>query len=96
MGVQEIKIEELVHPVYYASKDVIEAVRTLLLRTEALEEEVLRSRLPETALSEDEKKRLEKALHEMREEGAAITLEEFNQHQGYSQEPPSEVQSGST
>jgi hypothetical protein len=93
MAVQEIKIEKLVQPVYNASKDVIGAVRTLILRTEALEEEVLRSRLPQVELSGAEMKRLQKALREMREEGAAITLEEFNQHQGHNQKHRSEVQS---
>ncbi|MGA3406341.1 MAG: hypothetical protein ABSD49_11475 [Candidatus Bathyarchaeia archaeon] len=96
MAVQEVKIEEFVQPVYTASRDVLEAVRALILRTEALEEEVLRSALPEVELSGDETERVEKALHEMREEGAGITLDEFNQHQGINQNPRSEVQSHST
>jgi len=93
MAAQEVKIEKLVQPIYYASKDVMAAVRALILRTEELEEEVPRSRLPEVDLSEDEMNRVEKHLHEMRQEGAAITLEEFNQHQGRHQEPRPEVQS---
>jgi hypothetical protein len=93
MVAEEVKIEKLVQPIYYASKDVIAAVRALILRTEELEEEVLRLRLPEVELSEDEMKRIEKRLHEMRQEGAAITLEEFNQHQRRNQKPRPEVQS---
>lgn len=89
MTAEEVKIEELVQPVYYASRDVIDAVRTLILRTEALEEEVLRSKLPEAEFSAEETKRVEKALHEMRVEGAGITLEEFNQHQRDNQKPRS-------
>ena len=90
---QDTKIEELVQPVYFASRDVMEAVRNLLLRTEALEEEVLKSKLPEVECSEEETNRVRKALHEMREEGAGITLEEFNKHQGINQKRHSEVQS---
>jgi len=79
MAVEDVKIEKLVQPVYYASHAVIEAVRTLILRTEALEEEVLRRNLPEAEMSESELKELDKALKEMREGGAAISLEDFNQ-----------------
>ena len=95
MAVQKVKIEDFVHPVYCASEDVIEAVRKLILRTDELEEEVLRAKLPEVEMSEEELRELDKSLHEMREEGAAITLEEFNQHQGYHQEPGSGLQSKS-
>jgi hypothetical protein len=93
MAAEGIKIEKLVQPVYYASHDVIEAVRTLILRTEELEEEILRGKLPEAEMSEAELKELDKALREMREEGKAITLEEFNQHQGRHQESGSKVPS---
>lgn len=89
----EVNVKELVTPVYYASRDVIEAVRTLILRTEELEEKVLREKLPETEMSEAELTGLDKALHEMQKEGVAITLEEFNKHQGINQKPSSRVQS---
>jgi EAL domain-containing protein (putative c-di-GMP-specific phosphodiesterase class I) len=93
MVVQQARIQESVHSVYYASQDVIEAVRTLLLRTEALEEEVLRNGLSESEMSNEELKALDKALHEMREEGVKITLDEFNKHQGRHKVSRSEIQS---
>jgi EAL domain-containing protein (putative c-di-GMP-specific phosphodiesterase class I) len=92
LALQQVKIEKSVHSVYYASRDVIEAVRELLLRTEALEEEVLRENLTETEMSGAELKALDNALREMREEGVKITLDEFNEHQGHHKEPRSEVQ----
>ena len=93
MAVQQVKAKELVAPVYYASRNVLEAVRELMLRTEALEEEILREKLPESEMSEVELKGLDKALREMQKEGAAITLEEFNKHQGLHQKRSSKVQS---
>lgn len=63
---EQARIEKAVQSVHSASKDVLEAVRTLLLRTEALEEEVLRERLTETEMSDEELKALDKSLHEMR------------------------------
>lgn|GEM_PF-1626680 len=74
-------LEELVKPIYSASHDVIEAVRTLVQLTEKLEEEILRGKLPEVELSEKELKDLDDSLREMRE-GAAISLEEFNKKRG--------------
>lgn len=93
MALQQVRIEKSVQSVYYASKDVFEAVRTLLLRTEALEEEVLRERLTETEMSNEELKALDKSLHEMREEGAKITLDKFNENQGCHKESSSRLQS---
>lgn len=93
VALQRVRIEKSVHSVYYASRDVIEAVRELLLRTEALEEEVLREGLTETEMSDGELKALDKSLHEMREEGAKITLDEFNEHQGCHKESRSKIQS---
>jgi EAL domain-containing protein (putative c-di-GMP-specific phosphodiesterase class I) len=93
MAVEQAKIQESVLSVYYASQDVLEAVRALLMRTEALEEEVLRNGLSETEMSNDELKALDKSLHEMREEGVKITLDEFNKHQGCHKESRSEIQS---
>ncbi len=91
MAAQQSRIQESVHSIYYASQDVIEAVRTLLLRTEALEEEVLRIGLNETEMSNEELKALDKALQEMREEGVKTTLDEFNKHQERHKESSSEV-----
>ncbi len=79
MAVREVKIEKLVHPVYYASRDVIEAVRTLILRTEELEGEMLRRKLPEVEMSQTELNDLDSAVREMHK-AAAISLEEFNQN----------------
>jgi hypothetical protein len=87
------EVTDLISPVYYASQDVITAVRALILRTEELEERILREKLPEIEMSDSELKQLDNSLREMQKEGAGITLEEFNKHQGFNQEHSSEVQS---
>lgn len=93
MAAEEVGIEKSVQSVYYASKEVFEAVRTLLLRTETLEEEVLRAKLTEIEMSDEELNALDKSLHEMREEGAKITLDKFNENQGSHIESRSGLQS---
>jgi hypothetical protein len=93
MSVEVKDVKGLVTPVYYASRDVITAVRTLILRTEELEEKVLREKLPETEMSEAELRELDNSLREMQKEGAAITLEDFNKHQGLNEEHSAKVQS---
>ena len=72
-------LKELVEPVYDASNNVIEAVRTLVKYTEQLQEAVLRGKLPEVQLSEKELADLDDVAREMSEEGQSISLEELNQ-----------------
>jgi hypothetical protein len=77
MAVEEIQIQKRMRTFYTASHDVIQAVRTLILQAEAIEEEVLRAKLPEGKMSEDELSVLDNAQKEMREIGKSISLEEF-------------------
>jgi hypothetical protein len=91
MTLQECGTRESYRSVYSASQNVLEAVRTLLLRAEALEERALRDKMDETEMEGAELKALDKSLHEMREEGLKITLDEFNEHQGLSKDSRSEV-----
>ena len=75
MTVQEMKPK--MQNVYNASRGVIDAVHTLILTTEEFEEALLREKLPEEKMSVTELKELDNALKEMREDGKAISLEEF-------------------
>lgn len=87
---EEVSVKKQVTYVYSASQDVIEAVRKLILRTEQLGEQVLRDKLPESELSTEEMNGLDRGMKEM-QEGAAITLEEFNKHQGFDRKSNSQV-----
>jgi EAL domain-containing protein (putative c-di-GMP-specific phosphodiesterase class I) len=93
MALEQVKLEKSVQSVYFASRDVFEAVCTLLLRTEALEEEVLRRKLTETEMPKKELRTLDKSVHEMREKGAKITLDKFNESQGSHKESRSRLKS---
>jgi hypothetical protein len=77
MALEEVNPKELVRQVYNASHDVFEALRVLVLRTEELQEKLLREKFPEVKLSEAELKSIDAGLKEMRE-GSTISLEEFN------------------
>jgi hypothetical protein len=59
-------------------EEAAEALQTLIRYIEQLEENVRRSRMPEVTLSDEELKELREAEQEMDNEGASLTLAEFN------------------
>lgn len=74
-------LEEVVKPVYNASREVIQAIYKLIEYTEHLEEELLKERTDKVELSKEESANIDKTLHLMHEKGESMSLDEFrNKH----------------
>jgi acyl-CoA synthetase (NDP forming) len=75
---REMPLEEVVKPVYDASRDVIQAIYRLIEYTEQLEEELLKKRADKVELSKEELAEIDSTLHRMHEKGESMSLDEFN------------------
>jgi acyl-CoA synthetase (NDP forming) len=75
---REMALEEIVKPVYNASRDAIQAIYKLIEYTEQLEEELLKKRTDKVELSKEELAEIDSTLHRMREKSESMSLDEFN------------------